>query len=122
MDIRFQSSLIFVKDVEVSRKFYERILEQEVEYDFGEDVVFGGGFAIHDANHISQLLFGRPNPNVSSRLGKENLELYFECENLGDVFSRLHDSGVVFIHPIKEQPWGQRVFRAYDPDNHIVES
>ena len=26
-----------------------------------------------------------------------------------------------FIHPICEQPWGQRVMRLYDPDGHIVE-
>ena len=26
-----------------------------------------------------------------------------------------------FIHGIKEQPWGQRVMRFYDPDMHIIE-
>ena len=26
-----------------------------------------------------------------------------------------------YIHGIKEQPWGQRVIRFYDPDMHIVE-
>ena len=25
------------------------------------------------------------------------------------------------MHPIVEAPWGQRSFRVYDPDNHIVE-
>ena len=25
------------------------------------------------------------------------------------------------IHPIVEHPWGQRAFRIYDPDNHIIE-
>jgi hypothetical protein len=28
---------------------------------------------------------------------------------------------VEFLHEIREQPWGQRVMRFYDPDLHIVE-
>jgi hypothetical protein len=31
------------------------------------------------------------------------------------------DAGVQFVHPLREHPWGQRVFRLYDPDGHIVE-
>lgn len=26
-----------------------------------------------------------------------------------------------FIHPIQEQPWGQKVLRFYDPDRYIIE-
>jgi len=26
-----------------------------------------------------------------------------------------------FVHEIKEQPWGQRCFRIYDPHKHIIE-
>jgi len=121
MDIRFQTVLLLVKDIAVSRVFYEHTLNQKVEYDFGEDVVFKGGFAIHDANHLSHLLFNRPNPFIDDKLGKENFELYFECDCIDEVFEELMNSGVTFIHTIKEQPWGQRVFRFYDPDYHIVE-
>jgi hypothetical protein len=28
---------------------------------------------------------------------------------------------VAVIHPVHEHPWGQRAFRVYDPDKHIVE-
>lgn len=28
---------------------------------------------------------------------------------------------VELIHPIERQAWGQKVFRFYDPDGHIVE-
>ena len=121
MNIRFQKALLLVKDVAISRTFYEQTLQQKIEYDFGEDVVFKGGFAIHYANHLSQLLFNRPNPLIDDRLGKENFELYFECDFLDDVFNKLMESGITFIHTMKEQPWGQRVFRFYDPDHHIVE-
>lgn len=121
MNVEYQAALIFVKNVAASRDFYVKVLQQKIEYDFGEDVLFHGGFAIHDANHISGLLFGRKNPNNRSRLGKENFELYFECDDMEGISKKLADSGVTFIHELKQQPWGQRVCRFYDPDNHIVE-
>jgi uncharacterized glyoxalase superfamily protein PhnB len=121
MDIKYRTALLFVKDVALSRAFYEKYLHQTVEYDFGENVSFHGGFAIHDAEHISHLLFDRPNPYTDGKLGKENFELYFECEELDRVFDNLAEYGVTFVHPLREQPWGQRVCRFYDPDGHIVE-
>lgn len=121
MNIRFQTALLFVKNISASRTFYEKVLQQKVKYDFGEDVVFDSGFAIHNANHISNLLFNRPNPYIQEKLGKENLELYFECDDLDEIFSVLNEAGVILVHNIKEQPWGQRVLRFYDPDYHIVE-
>ena len=121
MDIKYRTVLLFVKDVAISRNFYEKYLHQKVEYDFGENVSFHGGFAIHDADHISRLLFDRPNPYPDGKTGKENFELYFECEELDSIFSSLTEYGVTFVHTIREQPWGQRVCRFYDPDNHIIE-
>ena len=36
-------------------------------------------------------------------------------------FKKLKDEKIDFVHSIIEQPWGQRCFRVYDPDQHIVE-
>ena len=120
MSITFQSSVIFVKDIAASRRFYEDLLGQKVLFDFGENVSFEKGLAIHDANHISQLLFERPAQNID-QLGRENFELYFEAEDLDVVLGRLSDASVEFVHPLREQPWGQRVVRFYDPDKNIIE-
>lgn len=120
MGIVFQSSVIFVKDIKTSRRFYEDLMGQKIAFDFGENVSFAGGFAIHEADHISQIMFGRPARDVE-HLGCENFELYFETDDLDAVLQRLSDAGVQFVHSVREQPWGQRVFRCYDPDVHIVE-
>ncbi len=48
-------------------------------------------------------------------------ELYFESDDLEPIYQRLCDTKVEFIHPICEQPWGQRVMRFYDLDGHIIE-
>jgi hypothetical protein len=40
---------------------------------------------------------------------------------LDEAFTRVVESGVEMIHPLRVQPWGQRVFRFYDFDRHIIE-
>ncbi|MCP4539035.1 MAG: glyoxalase [Chloroflexi bacterium] len=120
MSIKFQSSVFFVKDVGVSRRFYEGLLSQQVEMDFGPNVGFVGGFAIWQVDHACQTIFERA-PGGMGQLGRENCEIYFETDDLDTVHAQLSEAGVEFAHPLREQPWGQRVFRFYDPDGHIVE-
>jgi len=54
-------------------------------------------------------------------LGKRNVEIYFEIDDINTLFDRIKKGNIDFIHEIKEQPWGQRCFRIYDPDKHIIE-
>ena len=65
-------------------------------------------------------MLGRPAKDVD-HLGRDNFELYFETGDLDTVLQRLTDADVALVHPLREQPWGQRVFRCFDPDGHIVE-
>jgi catechol 2,3-dioxygenase-like lactoylglutathione lyase family enzyme len=120
MDIKFEGSVIFVKDVEASRCFYEDLLGQKVKDDFGRFVGYVGGFGIWEADFAHQLIYERP-LEESGPLGKRNLELYFETEVIEEVWGRFSETGIKLVHPMIEQPWGQRVFRLYDPDGHIVE-
>ena len=120
MTIQFQSSVIFVKDIEASRRFYEELLGQEVLMDHGPNVGFVGGFAIWQVDHAYQMIFERP-ASEGQQLGRGNCELYFEADDLDAMQAQLSDAGVPFVHPVREHPWGQRVFRVHDPDGHIVE-
>ena len=43
------------------------------------------------------------------------------CGGCQELKRRLLEAGVEYVHPLREHPWGQRVFRVYDPDGHIVE-
>lgn len=117
--MKFICPLIVVNDMEVSRNFYEKVLNQKVEYDFGENVSFEGGFAIHLKSHFSDLL----NINENGILQKSNnSELYFEEDDLDSFLQKLKDiDSIEYVHGLKEQPWGQRVLRFYDPDMHIIE-
>lgn len=117
--MKFICPLIVVNNIEISRNFYEKILNQKVQFDFGENVSFEGGFAIHLKSHFSDLICVNER-NIIQK--SNNCELYFEEEDLDDFLQKLKGiESIEYVHGIKEQPWGQRVLRFYDPDMHIIE-
>lgn len=44
--IKFRMPLLAVRDVEISKKFYHDLFDQEVVLDLGGNVTFSGGFAV----------------------------------------------------------------------------
>lgn len=117
--MRFICPLIVVNEMKASRNFYENILNQKVQFDFGENVSFESGFAIHLKSHFSNLISISENDILEK---SNNFELYFEEEDMDSFLQKLEEiSSLEYVHELKEQPWGQRVIRFYDPDKHIVE-
>jgi catechol 2,3-dioxygenase-like lactoylglutathione lyase family enzyme len=57
MGITYQSSVMFVQDIAASRRFYEDLLGQEVDMDFGPNVGFKGGFALWQVDHAFQMIY-----------------------------------------------------------------
>ena len=126
MKIRHVSTIVFVSDVARSTAFYRDVLEQPVSQAFGTIVMFEHGFAIHDSINLLEKTYKAPGAfpsesQGSESQGKDNLDIYFETDDLEEVYKRVCDSGADVIHPIETQPWGQQVFRFHDPDGHIVE-
>jgi len=112
---KFMCPLITVADIKRSRYFYENVLGQKVEADFGENVSFGG-FAIHLRPHFKMLI-----DNKEIVVGGNNFELYFEYDNVKQIVEKLKTEEVEFVHELREQPWKQLVVRFYDPDKNIIE-
>ncbi|HSO25886.1 MAG TPA: VOC family protein [Methanobacteriaceae archaeon] len=117
MTVKYICSLLTVIDIQKSKKFYENVLNQEVELDHGENVSFKGGFALHDREHFKKLINSAE--NISSP--HNCVELYFESDDLETIQNKLETLNASFLHKIREQPWGQRVMRFYDPDGYIIE-
>ncbi len=117
--LKFVCPLIVVEDIARARYFYEQLLGQKVRFDFGEDVQFEGDFSLHLRSGFQSLL-GEPDQYPVSRKAHWG-ELYFETDEIEKASQSLQEAGVEFIHPIREQPWGQRGMRVYDPDGHILE-
>lgn len=118
--IYFSMPVIFVEDIKVSREFYQNIFSLEVEADFGENVVFKKAFSIWQKNRAKKIIF--QNKIISERKEvNNNVELYFETNDIESIWEKISLSKVEIIHQVKEEPWGQRVFRFYDPDKFIIE-
>jgi catechol 2,3-dioxygenase-like lactoylglutathione lyase family enzyme len=120
MKLKYICSLLFVENVKRSTEFYRDILGQEVEHDFGENVSFIGGFSIQKVDHISKIIFGNET-RQEYKLGGDNLELYFESENIDGFQKYLKEKGIEFIHDVREMPWAQKAMRIRDPDGYIIE-
>lgn len=117
--MRFVNPIPFVKDIARSKAFYESRLGLQVVEDFGNFVLFGTGFAIHDGASLERTVWGRER-TANEPYGRGNLLLYFEHDDVDAAFERIAPH-VELIHAVERQAWGQRVFRFYDPDGHAVE-
>ena len=120
MDLKKCTSVLFVKDIELSKKFYTNIPGLSIELDFGKNVIFKNGFAIWEIqkSHIIPVILGMER---ISDTPVNRFELYFETENLPEIFQVLKSRDVTFLHEIHEEPWGQQTIRFFDPDNHLIE-
>lgn len=114
--VKFISPLLVVADIQHARRFYETVLGLNVIVDFGENITFEGNFALHQQTHFQLLIDGK-----EIKSGGNDFELYFEYDDLDEINTRLNNNHVELVHPMREQPWRQRVVRFYDPDRHIIE-
>lgn len=121
MAVKFAHNVVFVKDIHVSKQFYTEVLGINILKDYTVFVLFENNFAIHQAKELIQTIFNADRSGLDEPQGHENMDIYFESDEIEAAYQRLVDRNVEIIHPVEEQPWGQRVFRFYDPDHHIIE-
>lgn len=115
--MNFKLALLAVKDVNVSKKFYKELFNQEVVLDLGRNVTFSGGFAIQED---FAWLVDLPVNSVVEK--SNNMELYFEVDDFDEFIQKMKDyRNIEYVHQPKKHEWQQRVVRIYDPDHHIIE-
>lgn len=114
--MKYQGCLLAVRNIAVSKHFYEKVLHQKGVMDMGVHVTYEG-FSLQEG--YAELI-GMAADRVKEC--SHNFQLYFEVEDLDNVYAEMKKvSGLKWVHEIREYPWGQRDIRVYDPDMHIVE-
>lgn len=117
--MQYMGALIAVRDMERSLRFYQQLLGLTVEADFGANVALSGGIFLQTAGTWKDFIHRREEEIV---FANHAAELYFETDDMDDFIARLAAfPDLVYVHPLTEHAWGQRVLRFYDPDWHIVE-
>ncbi len=116
MSLTFYAPVIFVKDIKNSKNFYIDVLEQEIEHDFGKNIIFRSRVSLWEID---------PNSEIASVKGNSSngntFELYFETTDIEGTLARLKKCDPDLLHDLKTEPWGQKTFRLFDPDHHLVE-
>jgi len=118
--IDFKMPVLFVDDIDRSRNFYSRVLGLVVENDFGENISFIDSISLWDKDKAKDIIFSGKG-KFHGNYGKEIVELYFEADDIEKVSESVKKHNVKEIHGLREEPWGQRVLRFYDPDDFIIE-
>lgn len=117
--LKLTSFVLFVNDVLISKDFYEKVLDQEVELNIQNiNIGFKSGLALWQKQYAEKTIFEK---EIKPNEAPGNFEIYFETSQLDELFDRIQKNSVKILHPIKTQPWQQRVFRVYDPDGYIIE-
>lgn len=116
--MKFQNPLLVVADLETSKKFYKDVLGLEVILDFGANVTLTGGVCLQTKETWMDFIGAKEDEII---FGGNNAELYFEEDDFDAFAEKLETHDIVYVHPVMEHRWGQRVVRFYDPDRHIIE-
>lgn len=115
--MKYCNTLIAVKNMTASLKFYKDLFGQEVAVDLGWCKVLTCGLTLQE--HFDQIAGFSPE---TMKYRSNIMELYFETENFEDFMTLLdaHPS-VERLHEPKTYPWLQRGIRIFDPDGHLIE-
>lgn len=115
--MKYEGVCIAVKDVNLSKKFYQELFGLEIFQDYGINVSFGGLSLQQEFDWLT----GLPKESILEKA--HNMELYFEEDDFDDFIMKLGQrNDIEYIgEGVKEADWGQRSIRFYDLDGHIIE-
>ncbi len=116
MNLKFYSPVIFVKNIEKAKEFYMSLLGQEIEHDFGSNIIFKSRLSLWQIDKNHEIAVVARNPKKGS-----SFELYFETDNIEESTAQIKASGARLLHNIKTEHWGQMTIRFFDPDGHLIE-
>lgn len=114
--MQFKGTLIVVTDMERSKKFYHDVLNMKVVNDFGANVELEHGLFLQEKETWAKFI-----NNKEVHFQHHAGELYFEEQDFDSFLKKMEAMAIVYVHQPLEHPWGQRVVRFYDPDQHIIE-
>lgn len=114
---KYTTTLIAVRNMEKSLKFYKELFDQDVVCDLGSNKTLTCGITLQE--HFEKIVGFEES---SMKFKTHNMELYFESYDFDSFLELLSEhSEVKLVHEARTFPWQQRGIRIYDPDDHIIE-
>lgn len=113
--MKLKNILFAVKDMDISKKFYQELFGMQIVKDFGSKVILTDGLCLQDRKIWESFT----KKAVCS--GSNDAELYFEENELDLFIEKLSHFQVKFVHTLLIREWEQRTVCFYDPDGHMIE-
>lgn len=115
--MKYEGAVLAVEDIHRARKFYEEVFGLELFQDYGINISFTCGLSLQQE---FDWLVGVSKEQVQKKTN--NMEIYFEEEQFDGFVEKLKGrTDITYLGAVREQSWGQRTVRFYDPDGHIIE-
>jgi catechol 2,3-dioxygenase-like lactoylglutathione lyase family enzyme len=119
MEIKFHSTVIMTEEFEQMKSFYQNILQQEIEFDFGNCIGFKNGLSLWKLKE--EYPIAKKLGRTFDKSGNKNLEICFETDDFELVVENLKKHKLNYLHEVTEELWGQQTVRFYDPEKNLVE-
>ncbi len=119
MKITFSSTVIITNDFNKMKSFYQDILHQEIELDFGNCISFKNGISLWQLSDDYTIV--KKLGTTYSSAGNQNMEICFETNDFEELITTLPKYNIRYLHETIEENWGQRTIRFYDPENNLIE-
>lgn len=121
--IKLIETIIYVKDQEISSKFYRNIFRNDpdlnvpgmTEFNVADNCKIG----IMPNKGIAEILADKT-PHPDNGNGIPRCELYFYVDDIHYEFDNATKSGAKLISAILDRDWGDQVCYFSDPDGHII--
>ena len=119
MEIKFHSTVILTEEFEQMKTFYQDILQQKIDFDFGNCIGFKNGLSLWKLK--KEYPIAKKLGRTFDKSGNNNLEICFETDDFDLVVENLKKHKLNYLHKVTEELWGQQTIRFYDPENNLVE-
>ena len=115
--MRLKNTLIVVKDIEKSRKFYHDLFGLDLVLDNEGNMILTEGLVLQDEKIWKAFLDRDIVPKSNS------CELYFEEQEIDSFVEKLERlyPTIEYVNHLMTHSWGQRVIRFYDLDGNLIE-
>ena len=115
--MKLKNTLIVVKDIEKSRRFYNDLFGIDLVLDNDRNMILTEGLVLQDEKIWKSFLDRDIVPKSNS------CELYFEEQDIESFVEKLEAlyPSIEYVNRLMTHSWGQRVIRFYDLDGNLIE-
>lgn len=117
--MKYTATLLSAKNLNETLKFYIDLFDCTIENDFGANVSLSNGICFQTLESWQELI-GKKESEIPCLNNAS--EIYFESDDFDGFLAKLKArDDIIYVHPLIEHRWGQRVVRIYDPNGHMIE-